>query len=220
LVLGSADASIHMLLKAGFQRNTDIESYFYTNRLDNLRDLPKKMIQWLMMMRSMGKRSSPTDLEAGIVDASRVPEEIDLLWRKVEGGYAKIVKRTYSYMKWKYGSHPLKKYQCIVVTDKGDLAGLGIFRKDDEVSRLVDYVGPSTAIHIKEFIIREFKRQCSDSRLLECTCTDDEFKTSLECLGFRKYKARPRFNVYSNIENDKDPEKKWFIMTGDSDNDG
>ena len=219
LVLGSSDASYRMQHRMGFAVNTDIETFFYTNRRNTPRDLAKHILQCCVMMRCIGKRCSSGDLEAGIVDASSAPHEIDQLWRKVEGGYAKIVKRTYSYIKWKYGSHPLNRYSCIVVTSKGELVGIGIFRKDAQVSTLADYVGPAAAIHIKELIVKVFKDQCSHSHLLECTCTDEEFKTALEHFGFRRYKCRPKFTVLSNIEGDMDPEKRWFIMTGDADND-
>ena len=97
--------------------------------------------------------------------------------------------------------------------------GLGVFRKNKDISKLVDYVGPSKDIQIKYIIVKAFKMACSCSRLLSCISTDEEFKKSFKILGFIRYKYRPRFYIYSAIEGDRNPENNWFIMAGDSDSD-
>jgi hypothetical protein len=158
-------------------------------------------------------------MDVSIVMASDAPKEIDTLWKNVESGYDKIVKRSHSYIFWKYGQHPINNYQLIVVKKNNVIIGVGIFRNSFKMARFVDYIGPSNSVKIKQLVISVFIKQCSDSKMLECTSTDEEFKQVLENCGFRKYKDRPRFYVHSNIADDKNPHMYWFIMGGDSDGD-
>ncbi len=124
-----------------------------------------------------------------------------------------------SYLKLKYGSHPFLKYQMIIVERNKALVGLGVFRKGHDISRLLDYIGPSKNKQIKFLIVKSFKEICSDSKSLECICTDEELKATLRYLGFRVGRSKPRFYVWSNIKGDQEPEEDWFVMGGDSDGD-
>lgn len=216
---GINDIMAHIYKKGGFKVNRDIEKYYYTNKSTNSRDAVKKLLQHVIITKNIFNRPARGGLKASIIDASNTPEQIDSLWEKFESGYSKIITRKHSYIKWKYGCHPLTKYHLIIIESDDDIAGVGIFRKSDNMSKLVDYVGPAKNYKVKFLIVETFKKMCSHSNLLECVCTDEEFKASLECLGFRRYQDKPRFYIYSNIENDRDIEKNWFIMTGDSDND-
>ena len=141
------------------------------------------------------------------------------MWNKVKDGYTKIVVRNYSYIKWKYGKCRGLKYKLILVERDSELVGVGVFRKHNNGSRLVDYLGPANGLQIKYLIAKTFKNECSGSNSASCICTDEEFKNVLRFLGFRRYKDRPRFYVFSNLKNDREPEKDWFIMQGDSDGD-
>jgi hypothetical protein len=219
LGLGSSDINNYMMCKRGYKVNSDIEEYFFTKRSKHFKDFLKKTIQYLNIIKSINKKNKSANLKVTIMDVSDIADKIGNLWEKVENGYTKIVKRNYLYINWKYISHPLKKYKSIVIHSDNETVGIGIFRIDENISRLIDYIGPSKGIQIKQMIIKAFLNQCTRSHLLECTCTDKEFKQSLEYYGFRRYKHKPRFHVYSNIENDQSPEKDWFVMGGDSDND-
>jgi hypothetical protein len=217
--LGISDGGAKIAFKNGFKISVDVEQFHYVKRPRHLKEFLKMIIQFSSNIKSLVKKSEKTKLKYTLLDASDISKDIDVLWKKVEEGYTKIVKKNHSYIKWKYGSHPLKKYQCIVINNDKEIVGIGIFRSDEEMSRLIDYIGPSSSIPIKRLIIEVFKKQCTRAHLLECTCSDEEFKKLLAASGFRKYKVSPRFMIYSNIANDKDPEKNWFVMGGDSDND-
>lgn len=217
--LGISDIQAYINRKQGYKVCHEIEAYHYILKPNNLKNLIKKLHQYMQIIKNIAYRPIKRDLHVSIVGASNIPKQIDSLWEKVKDGYSKIIIRDYSYIKWKYGNHPLAKYQLIVIERGNELVGLGVFIKNSNVSRLVDYVGPSKGSQIKYSIIRSFKTICSSSRLLSCICTDEELKKCLEILGFIRYKSAPRFYVYSNIKNDRNPGSNWFIMRGDSDGD-
>lgn len=219
LGLGISDAAAPILRKNGWKVNREIDEFMYVNKIISLKCIIKKCIQYYKIFQNIFKRIQISNLNASIINASNAPEEIDALWHRVENGYSKIVVRNYSYIKWKYGNHPLAKYKLIVVKRNEGLVGVGVFRQNEKKSILVDYVGPSKDIQIKYLILSKFTKACANSELLDCICTDGEFKTCLEYLGYRQLKSKPRFYVCSNIENDHDPEGDWFVMTGDSDGD-
>ena len=110
------------------------------------------------------------------------------------------------------------KFGILAVTmGEGGIAGVGVFRKHPEESRLVDYVGPAKSIQTKYLIVNAFMRECTESISLNCICTDREIKTCLEYHGFMISRHKPTFSVVSTIPGDADPEKDWFVMGGDSD---
>ncbi len=220
MAFGISDIQSHIRIKNGYKVNKEIEEYFYVLKLYSLKNVIKKFFQYMKIFKNISFRLKRCDLNVRIIDASDSPKQIDHLWEKVQSGYSNIVIRNYLYIKWKYGNCPLAKYQLIIVERGNELVGLGVFIKNKDKSRLVDYVGPAKGLRqIKYLIVKTFKKECSHSRLLSCICTDIELKKSLEILGFIKYKHRPRFYIYSNIENDRKPESNWFIMAGDSDGD-
>jgi hypothetical protein len=218
LGLGSSDINAHLMTKYGYKANQEIEQYFFVRKPRCIRDLFKVVRQQVSLSKFSILRQDFSGLEVNVVDVSLISDDLDLLWREVESGYVKVVKRGCSYIKWKYGSHPSRRYQSILVRSSGKLVAMGIIRESiDDVSRLVDYVGPASAPVVKRLLIEVFKTSCARSHLLECTSTDKEFKKALESLGFRKYKQRPRFHVYSSLVSE--PQENWFVMGGDSDND-
>lgn len=219
LGIGMNDITEHLVKKAGCVGSDEVQQYVYSSRAEGARGALKKALQRIIVLKKMAKRPEAGDLNVRVVDATRMPAEIDLLWKKVEGEYSKIVVRDYSYMSWKYSRHPLAKYSLILVEEGSEIVGVGVFRKNAAKSRLVDYVGPANDLRIKFLIAEAFKRTCSDSDSLECVCSDKELKTALSFLGFRRYGDIERFYVYSKIEGDQDWEKNWFIMGGESDND-
>jgi hypothetical protein len=222
LGLGISDINAHLLYKQGYRISTDIEKYLYIRYPLSIIDLPKMGIQYLSKLRSFTHIRKYKELTVGVTDASWISDNaytIDNLWRDVEAGYTKIVKRDYLYMNWKYASSPRNKYRCVIIHNNNDLAALAIFRESADISLLVDYLGPAKDIRIKYLIVDAFKAQCAHSYMLECISSDKEMKQALAHAGFRKYRERPRFLVYSPITTDSYPENNWFVMGGDSDND-
>jgi len=217
--IGMNDITEHLLEKAGCVGSDEVRQHFYSNRSGGLRGGIKRLVQQLRVLRNIRNRPNRGDLGVRVVDGTEMPREIDALWEQVEGGYPKIVVRDYAYMSWKYSRHPLAQYKLILVEQGSDLVGVGVFRGSAAKSRLVDYVGPAKDLRIKFLIAETFKRSCSASEYLECICSDNELNAALSYLGFREYGDVERFYVYSKIEGDREWEKNWFIMGGESDND-
>jgi hypothetical protein len=183
-----------------------------------VREFAKKGVQHIRAVRNR-KRLYPTHLKARIVVARDIPHEVEALWNTVEDGYSKIVVRNHAYLEWKYGSHPFAKYEAILVDRDKQLVGVGIFRHHGRESRLVDYVGPAEGMDIKASIVDTFMRACPAAESLNCICCDNEFKECLESAGFRTFRKKPSFGVFSRLPGDHDPERGWFVMAGDSDED-
>jgi GNAT superfamily N-acetyltransferase len=218
LALGVNNMSLPILLKNRWRVNDDIESYTYSNKISAPRDIVKRLLQNISKIRK-NERFRATEFTAEHVKAAELPIEIDLLWKSVESGYKKTVIRDHSYLKWRYGDHPFSKYELILVRNHGLLVALGVYRRNDRFSRLVDYVGPSQNSRIKYFIIDQFMKKCSDSMVLECLCTDRELKQCLSQAGFRRYRIKPRFLLFSNTLGDPFLQNDWFVMAGDADED-
>ena len=220
MALGISNIQAHIRKKHGFKVNKEIEEYFFVIKANSLKNTLKKLVQHINAIKNISnKPRKTTGFDIRIIDASNPPEEIEVLWDKVQYGYHKIVIRNYSYIMWKYGKNPINKYELILVERDHKLLGVGVFRRNVDCSKLVDYIGPAEDLHIKYLIGKTFKNECSHSNLLSCICTDKEFKKVLKTLGFSQHRDRPRFYVFSNLINDQEPEKNWFIMQGDSDGD-
>lgn len=218
--LGISDVQSFAMLKRGFQASEEIDQFFRVNRPKGLRAWIKWLAQLVQQIRSGAPtRNTDQKYQMSITEVSELGSEVDQLWQRYEDQYPKAVIRDKRYLDWKYGGHPLARYQAIVVKQEGQLKALAIFRHNDTLSRLLDYIGPANDAGLKRDILLAFKRACHDAALLECTTTDTGFRHALLSLGYRPYKKKPRFYVFSNIEGDAEPQNGWFIMGGDSDND-
>ncbi len=218
LGLGISDTAAHLLKKRGYKVCLEIDSFSYTNSIFGLKDIARLGIQYLTIIKNITTRPSTAGLTAKILDIAYLSPQTDLLWQTVSHGYSKSIVRDYAYLYWKYASHPFLKYHMIVIERRQAIVALAIFlKRDDGVSRLVDYIGPSRDIRIKYLIIRTFQQACSRSKLASCISTDAEIKLALTLRGFRRQASKPRFYIYSNIESDQKIENNWFVMGGDSD---
>ena len=218
--IGMSDAALRVYLKNGWKRNPDVAVYHYTSRPQTSRDWVKKAVQ--TTQHALGRTRAPRDpsLRLGVVAAADLPRTVDDLWKRVQGDYTKAVVRTYEYLHWKYGTHPASCYEAILARRGEELVGVGIFRRNRNTSPFLDYIGPAHAPALKAELLRRFMKTCASARNLRCLTTEDEFKSVLSALGFRRYrKRRQRFFIYSNIEGDTSPEQNWFVMAGDSDGD-
>ena len=216
---GLSDIQAHIRKKQGAKPNKQVQEYFFWNKAETIRNIVKKGIQHAKQIKSLGARPSTAELNATVAPTLPSPAVVDDLWEKTKAGYEKIIVRNHSYLKWKYAEYPLSYYYYIAIMKKDEMAGIGVFRKDSEHSKLVDFLGPAKDIGIKYAVTRTFKEQCADSDFLSCITTDEEFMQCLEMAGFRRYVNQPRFFIHSTLPDDPDPEDNWFLMTGDSDGD-
>jgi len=219
IAFGMSDPADKLTNRYGYKENQEIDQYFYQNEGENFKEKAKICVQKFRVFMHMMNKPVEEKMSSRIIDAANVPREIDGLWKRVEGGYPKTVIRDFKYIKWKYGEHPLKKYHLIIIEKDSELVAIGVFHKNAIKSRLVDFIGPAKNLGIKYLLISEFKKECAEAKMLECLSTDAEIKTALEYNGFRCLGLKPRFRVYSSIPNDRDMEKDWFVMAGDSDGD-
>lgn len=217
--LGISDTQSYIMRKHKYNANTDIEKYSYVCKALTIKDIAKKIIQYFYLLKKLIYRSNTKKFIISVIDAENSPKHIDLLWDKVKFSYKKTINRNYLYIHWKYGKHPTNKYKLIIINENEAIVAVGVFRKSNSTSRLLDYIGPSNRLDIKQSIIAVFKNYCSGSHMLECTTTDNEFKIILNRYGFMKYNSRPKFYIYSNVVEDNTPHMNWFIMGGDSDDD-
>jgi hypothetical protein len=97
------------------------------------------------------------------------------------------------------------------------LRALAIFEQTKERANLVDYVGRADDREAMQLIVETFSKTSSSSHLLGCACTNACLKSVLGINGFRRYRDRPKFFVYSNLDHDQDWASNWFVMDGDSD---
>jgi GNAT superfamily N-acetyltransferase len=216
---GISDRAVSVLQKVGRRMNEDVDEFFYQNKVTSVKELAKKTFQYYHVVKNRIGRSTTSGMEARVVNAAALPRTMDTLWQSVEAGYSKAVARDYAYVKWKYRDHPIANYQAVLITNDDELLAVGIFRQDARMSRLVDYIGPAQGEDVKASIIATFITACAGSRSLNCICSDEELKHSLAQFGFRRFREKPAFAVHSRLPGDEKPERDWFIMAGDSDED-
>lgn len=219
LGLGISDKQYGSMLRRGYVACEEIDQYFFVNRPRGYKDLGKVVLQWFKKFVSGKIRRTSTQIQSSVIDASEITPEFDDLWRLNQDQYKKTVVKDYKYLAWKYGSHPLATYKIIQLKEDGKLIAAGFFRKSNDMSRFLDYVGPASSIEYKSMLLSTFIAECSDSHIFECTTTDVEFKALLKSFGFRRFPTKPRFYIYSNRFKVADLASGWTIMGGDSDND-
>jgi hypothetical protein len=96
-----------------------------------------------------------------------------------------------------------------------------IARPDPEVSVIVDYCGPLDGNHVIAELIDAAIDDLSKrgTMKIRCETTDPVVAAALRQNGFRASPGQYRFRVRSNLPDDLHPAERFFLMTGDSDND-
>lgn len=215
LAFGISDMQLPIFLKRGWKKNVEVQEYFFQNKIASTRDLLKVLIQ---SPSFFNKKIRSIAYSIKDVPARDIPQEADLVWKKVHVEYNKIVVRNYDYLKWKYSDHPSQSYRALVAYEGNNLLAIAIYRHTDSIARFVDYLGPAHNQGLKQQILESFIVACKNSAKLHVITTDKEFINSLNCFGFRKYGIGPSFCIYTNPPAAQ-CEEGWFLMMGDSDGD-
>jgi hypothetical protein len=217
LGLGISDRQAKIMLNHGYRANSEIEQFFYVNIPRTVKERVKYTLQLAKRLALSQKSVDVSHLSIETGSARHLPEEIDFLWDSVKSSHTNIVVRNHAYMQWRYAKHPVKKYSTLTVREGGVLRALAIFEQTKDRANLVDYVGGASDWEAMQLIVETFRAESSGSHLLGCVCTNPCLKSALEMNGFRCFRDRPKFYVYSNLDNHRDWTSNWFVMGGDSD---
>ncbi len=214
---GIGDLQAKIMLNRGYRASAEIERFFYSNSPRTVREWGKCGLQLSKRLTRSHQRVEVSNLSIDIGSARHLPSEIDRLWDSVKSSHKNIVVRDSAYMQWRYAMHPVKDYSTLVVRENNVLRALAIFEQTKKCANLVDYLGGANDREAMQLIVETFIMTSSSSHLLACTCTNACLKSALGINGFRRYRDRPKFYVYSNLDNDQDWTSSWFVMDGDSD---
>ncbi len=215
MALGSSPRMLAIYRRRNWQRSPWVSEYFFQCHGRNLREFGKEILQWCRQSRHIANHSH----RVSVVPVTEVATLAGQLWERVAVDYPNAVCRTEDYIRWKYVSHPLARYEAIRVDDwDGNLRAMGVVRSGRETTRLVDYVGPKCSPAEKDAIVSQLLTYGLRSRRIHCLTTDAEFKRSLESCGFLRWREASSLSVLQRPAADLAP-KDWFVMTGDSDGD-
>jgi hypothetical protein len=217
LGFGIGDLQAKIMLSRGYRASSEIEQYFYVSIPRTIKEWVKYGLQLAKRLVRSHQRVGIPNLSIEIGSARQLPREIDRLWDSVRSSHQNIVVRNHAYMHWRYAMHPVKEYSTLVVREGDVLRALAIVEQSKERANLVDYVGGAGDREAMQLIVETFRAKSRDSRLLECVCTNAVLKSVLAINGFRCFRDKPRFFVYSNVDHDRNWTSNWFLMEGDSD---
>jgi GNAT superfamily N-acetyltransferase len=217
LSLGISDLASPLLLKMGWRENRDVRVYTRIRKPGSLKGIAQQTAQWISRVAhpSHGQNEVRVEL-AGHLPS---PDEIDMLWGRVGTSYGRAVCRTGRYLHWRYGMHPLARYQFLRLEEDGKLIGIAVLRESGTTLHLVDYLGVLDRPSALAELLLAMERLFPDSRRQLCLTSNRDLQAALLAGGFLKRRGRPRFYVRSRLDEDGDSEVGWFVMSGDSDGD-
>lgn len=220
MALGLSAAADRVHASMGWTRGPSVRSFTRLQKPRGVRSFIKLSAQYL---QSFAYRVREPRWRFGyqveLCELHTLREEAQALWERVRSGYDNIVVRDWSYLEWRYASHPLARYRAVCARDaRGDLIAFGIFWRSSRRAVLVDYVGPRHEPIAKDAIVRGFLEECRGAPVLDCATTDPELQISLQRFGFVHWRERAAaFNYFVPGEYTNDG--AWFLMGGDSDGD-
>ena len=215
LSLGISDMASPLLLKMGWNTNTDVHVYTRIRRGKSLLDQVRRGVQYVNRVVHLLHKHG----RARISLTSSLPssEQIDAIWQHVGPSYGKAVCRTGKYLNWRYGQHPLTKYRFLLVEVDAVLSGIGVLREDGPTLLLVDYVGALDRPWLLRDLIASLDSFFPSTQRQVCVASHPAFQTALLGSGFLRTRDHIRLYVRSSMEDDPNPAMDWFIMFGDSD---
>lgn len=174
-------------------------------------------------LRQLGARAGGQAQGIMLAKAAELPRaEIDALWRRVAAHYPNAVERDGTYMHWRYGQAPRLRYHWITARDEaGVLQAALVLRQHPVEAVIVDYVGPldSPGLLAQMVVAARADLVSGGARRIRCEANHPGIKHALQRAGFRLYRHPGRFRLRSNIAGLSAHDIRWFVMTGDSDND-
>lgn len=212
LGFGISDLSDPILEKAGWVADPAMTTVFYHANETGLRGIAKN----LLTRSSRGLRARRAGTIAQIaVSPPPAAEELDETWARVCEHYPNAVVRDGRYLGWRYRDAPKLRYRWVTARRDGVLLGALITRHHPVESAVVDYVGPlddpSTLASLLEVGCGDLV--ASGTQRIRCESNDPAVLEELLAVGFVRARVSGRFRVHAAVPG------RWFVMTGDSDND-
>ena len=214
--LGISEQASPVLLKSGWQQNTEVESFQKILQPRRVRDVALIGIQRFNQI----KHSIDTNLSWEVHNMNLYQFSItvlDQLWNSVKNKYHNCISRDGAYISWRYKQHPHASYACLGAFYKETLKALVIYRIDGDRAVLVDYIGPANQLRVKSHLVHAFLNNVRFCQQINCTTSDPQLKYALAEAGFRRTRHQPRFYVWSDDHDQL--ARNVFIMGGDSDGD-
>lgn len=218
--LGVSPMAARVLSSMGW-RLSKVPSFRSSRGIGHVRGLKKirGLAVWLLQFVYRGAYTFVPRAQATVSWSSRLPprQEVDGLLDMAYPTYQKTVIRTYQYLEWKYGRHPMATYRFAIARDsEGRLLALLVVREAGGVLRIVDYLGRSGEEGVKRALIRACFLEYPDANQFSITTSDEAFARALKAEGYCPLRSHIDLYVRSSL-GDPEPESGWFIMGGDSD---
>ncbi|QBM17196.1 hypothetical protein MARI_13020 [Marinobacter sp. JH2] len=218
---GISPVAAIVLKRMGWQANKDVHFLKKIRSPSSLRDHALSVFQ--RMTSAINWTSGGDEFSIFVQDSLPDQSNVDALWDEVKAGYNKVVVRNWTYLHWRYETHPLASYRFVEVRNRANqLKAIGILRASGGQVRLVDYMGPAQNLAVKRALIKAMLKRWPDAKAFSAMTSDWQFKKVMKSLGFYQGREQPRFYVwtstsaFSAVECERNTEG-WFIMGGDSD---
>lgn len=171
--------------------------------------------------------------EYQIEKLDEINEEIDKIWNENKNEFKFIIPRDTKYIKWRYVTHPLEKYQdypnfkyeiFIIKKNKQSIAYFILKKFGNEKIHLIDFFGKLNE-EVFRIILNHAELFCKKNKISKLTfwCNfsiNTKFKNILNKLDFVSKPSDVYFGVkILNFEFQSEllDKTNWFITMGDSD---
>ncbi|RMJ06140.1 hypothetical protein DOQ08_00825 [Marinobacter litoralis] len=218
---GISPVAAIVLERMGWHANKDVHFLKKIRCPSSVRDHALSVFQCLTS--AVNWTSGGDEYSVSVQDSLPKQSDVDALWDEVKTGYDKVVVRNWSYLHWRYETHPLASYRFLELKNRANqLKAIGIVRASGGQVRLVDYMGPAQDIAVKRALVKGVLNSWSDAKAFSAMTSDSQFKKVMKSLGFYQGREQPRFYVWTSERAFTSGEcerntQGWFIMGGDSD---
>lgn len=216
---GMSDAMNVVLARLDWELSHDLAGYCFDARAPGVTGALKNLRSALYRLHR--RRASKQPYEVTVHVDSDFGPAVDELWARSAPTYARAVERDSAYLNWRYRRHPLLSYRWYAAHRDGRLAGALVARPDPHLSVLVDYCGPLGDEELMANLVGAAVDDLRDggTARIHCETTDAGMARALRLNGFRRSRGTYRFRARSHDPHDPHPSGRFFLMTGDSDND-
>jgi len=216
---GISDMSDPIFARSNWVLDGAMETYFYYSCESGWKGRLKNLACKGLRLIHLARHATP-----GVVitpEAQPSIAEIDALWQRVAPQYPNAVERDGPYMVWRYGQAPVLPYRWVAARSRDGLQAILVTRRHPVESVIVDYIGPLDQPHLLAGLMGVARDDlvAGGTKRVRCEANHPEVQRALRATGFRRYRQRGRFRVRSNLDDVPADAVRWFVMSGDSDND-
>lgn len=218
IAYGISDALNKIFDTLGWQASRELEGYYFHSRESGVKGVLKNLRSTTYRTAQRARKTAAT---VTLQTDSDFDAEVDELWAHSAPTYFSAVERDAAYLNWKYRRHPFLSYRRYDARRDGRLSGVLLARSDPNTSVIVDYCGPLGDDDLMADLVHAAVTDLCDRGTvnIRCETTDAGMARALHRNGFRQSPGKYRFRVRCNCFDDPHPSRRFFLMTGDSDND-